>query len=396
MTQREMKDRTTRGLRVLFVSAYPRNGVTIGGVESAVDALTGAMSSRPDIEAIELMHFRNDIVNYQHLQVNSKLGVHYMPGQKLWALPTHSWRDYVRAKRIARAFRPDIIHGEGLSSAGDIATRLSTPSVVTIHGMVHIETRARAHNRIIGYARVFLVDAMVRRVLHRARVVISISDYDQSVLQRYIPHSVVRIPNAVRPQFFFPVDSPQESQSILFAGVIGPLKNVDGIIRAFAKVQRLVPGATLNLAGPVINNRYFAGINNEIQEAGINNISYLGNLNGQDLFAALRRSTIVVLFSKQENLPCIIAEAMAMSKPVVSSNVGGVAEMVDHGHIGFLVNQGDEEGLAACLMKLLNEPHLRRSMGERAHKMALEKWEPQTVAGQTVRAYHLALGREHP
>ncbi len=374
-----------------MVSPFPRSGLAVGGVAAAVETLVLEISTRRDIEAIEVVSLRGDIGQAETLRINSKLAVHYLPGQRRGVKLTFGAWDYVRTRRIASKFGPTVVHGQGLSSEGDMATRLGFPSVVTIHGMVHLEARNRETTPVFGRLRVALVESMVQRVLRRAGVVISISDYDQRMLAGRIPGSVMAIPNAVRPDFFADEFEPSPSHRVLFAGLLVPRKNVCGIIRAFARVQAAVPQASLELAGDAPDKAYLENVMAEVRNQGAGAVAYLGNLTRDDLLARMRQTAVVVLFSEQETLPCIIAEAMASSRAVVSSSVGGIPEMVIDGHNGLLVRPGDEASLAACLITLLRNPDLRRAMGERGHAIASARWSPARIADDTIKAYRAAL-----
>jgi glycosyltransferase involved in cell wall biosynthesis len=256
--------------------------------------------------------------------------------------------------------------------------------------MVHLEAREIEKRPVIGRMRLFLVEQMVNRVLQRARLVISISAYDQRTLGERIRGPVRTIPNAVRNGFFNSDDAAEVGNHVLFAGLLIPRKNVHGIVRAFAAVQDAMPEASLSLAGPAPDGQYFERIMAEVGRRRPGSVEYLGNLTSEELCSTLKRSAVVVLFSEQETLPCIIAEAMASSRPVVSSSVGGVPEMVMEGDTGFLVEPGDEAALAARILQLLKSPDLRRAMGERGHAMARAKWSPARVAADTVDAYRAA------
>jgi glycosyltransferase involved in cell wall biosynthesis len=110
-----------------------------------------------------------------------------------------------------------------------------------------------------------------------------------------------------------------------------------------------------------------------------------------ELTELMKNASVNVLFSIYENLPVAIAEALTMGKPVVASRVGGIAEMVDDGVNGFLVGSGDEDALADRLVRLLHDERLRRRMGMKARELAMQKWNPDAVAAQTVKAYRLAI-----
>jgi len=105
----------------------------------------------------------------------------------------------------------------------------------------------------------------------------------------------------------------------------------------------------------------------------------------------IAKSRAVVLFSRQENSPTIIAQAMAAGKPVVASRVGGVPEMVEDGETGFLVESEDEVALSDRLQTLLKDEDLCLRMGGCAHEVARRRFMPAEVAAKTVEAYRTAL-----
>lgn len=88
----------------------------------------------------------------------------------------------------------------------------------------------------------------------------------------------------------------------------------------------------------------------------------------QDVPEILPGFDVFALSSRHEGLPIALLEAMASGLPCVATRVGGTPEVVDDGVEGFLVEPGDAALLAGTLGKLLDDPVLRREMGERASR----------------------------
>lgn len=100
----------------------------------------------------------------------------------------------------------------------------------------------------------------------------------------------------------------------------------------------------------------------------------------------LSAADIFVLPSLWEGLPIALLEAMAMGLPVLASNVDGVPEAVEDGRTGLLAAPGKPEELAAGLRRLIDDPDLRRRLGEGAR----EKVRREFVLEKMVRGYEEA------
>jgi len=78
---------------------------------------------------------------------------------------------------------------------------------------------------------------------------------------------------------------------------------------------------------------------------------------------------IFVLPSLNEGMGRVLVEAMAAGKPIVASNVGGIPDLVQHGHNGLLVPPGDEKALAAGIKLLINDAAKPKMMGQRGREL---------------------------
>gem|GEM_PF-199504 len=104
----------------------------------------------------------------------------------------------------------------------------------------------------------------------------------------------------------------------------------------------------------------------------------------KDMPDILRLMDVVVLSSYPvvETFPVSLLEAMAMRKPVVSTNVSGIPEMVEEGKNGFLVPVGDPEALARAVSRVLGDGKLAKKMGAAGRKLVKERFTIQhTVTG---------------
>lgn len=108
-----------------------------------------------------------------------------------------------------------------------------------------------------------------------------------------------------------------------------------------------------------------------------------------DVRPILAAMDVLAMPSRLEGLGVAALEAMAMGLPIVASNVGGLAECVVDGETGRLIPIEDAASLARALREIMDDPHLRRRMGEAGRRRA------EQVFGRTAMIErHIALYRE--
>ena len=110
-----------------------------------------------------------------------------------------------------------------------------------------------------------------------------------------------------------------------------------------------------------------------------------------DLAPVYREADVFVMTSEYEGTPNVLLEAMASGLPVVSTNVGGVPEIVQHGQNGFLVDCDDDEGLCVALERLIRDPQLRTSVGQHGHAYVQANHSLDRLPPALCALYELAL-----
>jgi glycosyltransferase involved in cell wall biosynthesis len=109
------------------------------------------------------------------------------------------------------------------------------------------------------------------------------------------------------------------------------------------------------------------------------------------MVATYHESDVLVLTSRSEGTPNVILEAMACGLPVVATNVGGVAEVVEDGHTGYLTTAGDEDSLYDALLQLMTNRSLRWEMGQRGRTRVMKRHSPQQLPERLGSIYQAAL-----
>lgn len=126
------------------------------------------------------------------------------------------------------------------------------------------------------------------------------------------------------------------------------------------------------------------------------------SLEGSVVFAGERRDVphilpildLFVLPSLYEGFGIAILEAMAAARPVVATTAGGIAEFVDHGRSGLLVEPGNSIALADAIQTVLARPDRGREMGLRGLERVRNSFGIESIVGQHERLYEACLSRE--
>ncbi len=155
---------------------------------------------------------------------------------------------------------------------------------------------------------------------------------------------------------------PAERVRVAFIGTVVEHKGVHVLLRAWRRLPPAIRArAELVVYGPLQHQPDYQARVRALAEA--TGARLAGPLARADVPAVLTRTDILVVPSVwYENSPLIILEALAMGTPLLVSNLGGMAELVDDGITGFHFKVGDEEHLANRLEDLIAHPELLASL----------------------------------
>lgn len=332
----------------------------VGGAQSYVRDLAPAMGEQFDVTVAAhgegpLKDFceRNDLsfVSLRHVRreisvVRDSLGL-------------------IELVRLFRRIRPDIVHLN--SSKAGVLGRLAASyarvpvRVFTAHGWAFKATTG------VG-ARVYLWADQLVRPLTTMIVCVSNNERQAGIAAKTCTATRSRvIPNAVDVDSVLPhVPNESEQVRILSVGRLAEPKNFPTLIAAMG----LVPRGRMKLR--VLGD----GPQHELLQSMIaeqrleDTVELVGEVD--DVRPYLAESDVFVLSTDSEGMPLAVLEAMAAGLPAVVSAVSGLHEVILDGETGLLVPAHDAEGLAAALMRLVDDPALRERLGRAARRRAEE------------------------
>ena len=162
----------------------------------------------------------------------------------------------------------------------------------------------------------------------------------------------------------------QNCWDLLFAGVFAPVKGLEVLLNAFARVVGPYPRVRLMIVGRPVSERYLRQLRQRAQDLGLaDRVIFQGEVPASDLAILMGRARGLILPSYSEGYPRVLIEAMLRGTPVIASRVGGIPEIVHDGEDGYLVPPGDPQLLADAMAKLCSGDGLE-AMGQRARASA--------------------------
>jgi glycosyltransferase involved in cell wall biosynthesis len=176
-----------------------------------------------------------------------------------------------------------------------------------------------------------------------------------------------------------------QDQVIFYIGRLVPEKGVASLIRAFLKVSQEIPAAKLVIAG-----RGPQGM--ELQELACElglseRIWFAGYISDELRDRIYHRADVAVFPSLYEPFGIVALEAMASGTPVVVSDVGGLAEIVNDGETGLKFAPLDEEGLAMALIRILSDSRLANRLRFQALQVIKDRYNWDKITRLTSQVY---------
>ena len=320
---------------VVLTTSYPRREGDVAGtfVAALVDA---ARAEGVEVDVVSPASFRHFGIAYGHGVVGN---LRRRPWLAL-LLPAFLL-NYVRAARRA-ARDADLVHAHWLPSAlAALGTR--KPYVVQLWG-TDVELARR-------------VPWVFRPLVRRARAVLVASEFLADAAREFGARDVSVVPVPV--EVPDGVGEPAEPPHVLFVGRLSPEKGIHEFLAATEGLPRVIVGA-----GPV-----------EVPESA-------GFVPPSELGPYYERAAVVCVPSRREGYGMVAREAMAYGRPVVATPVGGLADAIEDGVTGVLV---EPAGLRAAVERLLTDPDERERLGVAARAA--------TPAGVSIRAVYEEAAR---
>ncbi|MEO6571591.1 MAG: glycosyltransferase [Ilumatobacteraceae bacterium] len=281
--------------------------------------------------------------------------------------------------RISKWWTPDVAYGSlwDVELLGIVRRRpevaivpmLATPVAEVAEHEGWIELSNAGHD---VYGRLVVLE---REVMARAAAVHGISMAIVATFERLYPgalaDTVVHVAHIGRADDLIgpTVPVPEGDPMVLFVGRLEPRKGIDTFLDATERLLtahehvRIVIAGDAHRTGP--DGTTYPDSWRRRGHPGSDRVSFVGAIDDDDLSALIDASTVVVMPSRYESFGLVVVEAMMHARVAVASDVGGIAEIIEHEYTGLLVPVGDADALAHAVGLVVSDPALADAMGRR-------------------------------
>lgn len=192
----------------------------------------------------------------------------------------------------------------------------------------------------------------IKPTLRRAAALAVPSDFLQQVFSRYGVHACI-VPNIIDLNRFQPAPQrPSGAPHPIVTRNLEPIYDIPTALRAFKEVRAVRPEARLTIAG---SGPLESELRRLTTELGLTEaVTFTGRLDNDRIAALCRSADLALNPSMADNMPISILEALACGVPVISTRVGGVPFLVEHGCTALLVPPGDSRQMAQAALTLLD------------------------------------------
>ena len=294
----------------------------------------------------------------------------------LYSKTRRFWFNFWAMRQVAKRHKKNPysiihLHGDFIEAyfGGKLSKKLSIPAVITIHaGLNKRLLKPKNANYFKNIAKIICVSKEIVEDLKDVGVpenklaVISSGIY-LNEFKNVDEHKIAILRN----HYSKPI--------IISVGVLRINKGFKYLIESFREVKEKFNTAILLIIGDGPDKSKL-----EEQAKNIGNIYFLGRQNHDRVIEYLKVADIFVLASvstvgDREGTPTVVMEAMAAGLPVIATNVGGVADLIESGKNGLITDSGHTEKLAAAIIKLINNHDLAKKMAaQNLEDVKLRDW----------------------
>lgn len=361
-------------MKVLIVTmSLPLDPENInGGVSAAVYNLLPGFSEMRNLD-LHILTFNREIKSVCESNVANNITIHFEPYKLFgWSKIDFVLKSFFVLRKYLSVLRPDIIHYQfhGFFLFMRLFLLNSTiKEAVTFHGLTKREAVFAGENSVKIVKR---FNEFVNYFVLPDNVVF-ISQFSRIVYSKFKFKNQIVVFNSVNSIFFENSPKNYNENKLLYVGHISPLKNLLLLLSAINLLRKESIFYQLDVIGPFSDPGYQKIILDYVKINNLDSIvKFYGSKTQNEISDLMAKADALVVTSRHENLPIVIAEAMASGKVVIASAVGGIPEMIKNYETGLLFSSNNQESLCKILRTLPSIDLFK--LGQNAKLFAIENF----------------------
>ncbi|MHA2066277.1 MAG: glycosyltransferase family 4 protein [Candidatus Thorarchaeota archaeon] len=296
-------------------------------------------------------------------------------------------------ERLIHDIQPDIIHAHStyvifnrVISKLKLDSKLKVPTIVTVHGLPKplILPDGKETTDFEEFASVFAFDLAIAVSENVAKAV-------KNHLNSEFHERVHTLNSGIDLSVFRPIPDLDKQWDLAFMGRLEAMKSVDLFPEMLSLLKPKFPDLKMMMTGEgSLKERLFK----EFDNRGVSSmVDYRGVVATDDVPVLINKSRVFLYPSRREPFGLSIVEAMACGIPVITTDVFGPREIVEHNYDGIAVPPDDVEALAKAVETLLSNDELRERIAKNALRSVKERYDIRKHAQQLVTIYREIIDR---
>lgn len=372
-----------------LTSEYPHSEISrSAGIGSFIkNSATALVAQGKKVSVFVYAQPKDQVLN------DSGITVHSIASKKYALGGFFLYRTYIARyiNRVASTTKIDLL--EAPEWTGITAfMRLKVPVVLRLHGsdtyFCHLENRPQKKKNFF----------FEKTALKSANHIVSVSSFTAKKTKELfgLKTNITIIPNFISTALFIPVTRNSTALGILNFGSIIRKKGVISLAKAFNKVRSEIPNATLHYLGTDVRDIQTGKMTSELiidilDKDTREQVTFLKPVPYKEVQPIINEAAVIALPSYAEAFPMTWLEAMALEKPLVTSNIGWAHEMMVDGVTGYCVHPDNTDALSDALINQLRDTTKAQKMGANARQHIIDHFDEEMIVLRNIEFYKAIL-----
>ena len=296
---------------------------------------------------------------------------------------------FPRVSQIVKIIKPDLVDFRTSYSpyplsriAVLIKSKFKIPFIYTINGAHLFPHEDKNDRRVFDFITMIQEAVLVQSVSLELKKSVKLTISREPLLTVHpIDLNETFIPES-REFLLYKFGLPQVSNYLFFAGQLSYEKGVDRLINAFLKGNYKNTILLLAGDGPLLNC------------VDSSDIYFLGKVGNKEVMQLMKISTQFVFLTKFEGMPNVLKEAGAMKLPIITTNVGGIPELLNYGERGTIIKNEDEANIIESIRYAIVNPKIGIAKAEKLYQHVLNEFDILKTNKKLIETYMNILNND--